>query len=712
MRETRFWRPGAGLAAAVGVFGLMAAPLMGQTTTRGEQAKEGTIIVGPVTPHGFDPDRGEVLQVDAFAVDLADIFRDLGPDAVMWYQHVLTLSNPWFEGRAPQVEGNRRAAEYLEWYMRRAGLEPAFPVYDADGNAVGDEWVSYRQPFNVRNTMQPRTVSGQIFAAAGREMQFGEDFTVFDVSGGRFEGPMTFVGYAIESGDDDYTSFDDDTDLTGRIAVAFRYEPLNAEGTSRWTDRRFTAVSNMQRKINALVERNAAGIIFVDPPGVQDAVTGLMPLGSQRLGPNRDIPIVQMTVEVAERLIGTAMPGETLMGLRTRADEGTVVANMQDRMRVTIGGGVTENMIATDNVGGVLRGRGDLADEWLIIGGHYDHVGYGYHGARPQNRGQLHPGADDNASGTAGVLIMMDRLTKMYAEADEDTPLRSVLFMGFTAEEMGLLGARHYVQNATLTLQQINAMINLDMIGRLRNDTIMLGGVGTANGFLEMITPHLKASGLTVHADPRGTGPSDHAPFFSAGLPVLFFFSGVHAIYHQPGDHGYTINPAGAIAILDCVTPIAWDLVTNEEMLVFTNPAQQRAAVDQQAAREELAAARARAEMARAQALAAQQQAQQQTQGPADDGARDMPSASLGIMPNYDHDQTGVQVDEVFPRTSAAEAGIQRGDLLLRWNDVELTDGQVLMDQLRGARVGDEVLITLRRGESTHRIRVILRGRG
>jgi len=456
------------------------------------------IIVGPVRAHSFQravPDDAGV-DVDPSKINLAALLEALGPDARQWYQHVMTLSNPFFEGRAPGTAGNRVAAEYIEFWFRRFGLEPAFPGSEAgtDADAVDasapDEalvesgadvtWTTYRQPFNPR-----------------------------------------------------------------------------------------------------------------------------------------------------------------------------------DR----------ENL-ATENVGGVLRGKGDLADEWIVIGAHYDHVGYGRPGASVEG-GTVYTGADDNASGTSGVLVLAERLCEAYAEAGDDADLRSILFMAFSAEEMGLLGAGHYVSHPTLDAEQIMLMINLDMIGRLRKDSLMVQGVGTAAGLLDRIRPHLLESGLTIYADPSGRGPSDHARFFGVGIPVLFMFTGVHDVYHRPGDQGYTINPQGAIRIINLVEDIAWDMATAGEALVFTQP-------------ETPAGGGRRA------------------------GGRGGNRVTLGILPKFGSDQPGVAIDRVFDDGPAAKAGLKPGDIIAAWNGDPIEGGRDLMTKLRDAESGDEVKLTIKRNDETLTLKVTL----
>jgi hypothetical protein len=617
------------------------------------------IVRGAVNPYGFQP-KDLTVAVDARTTNLRQLFEELGPDAIEWYQHVQTLSNPWFEGRAPGTGGHDRAVEYLEWWMERIGLEPAF-----------SESQSFRQPFELSGRERKAEVARLGFG--GQEFAAGRDFTVLAVSGeGEASAPLAFAGYAIKEGPDGYTSFAQSSadDVKGRVVLFFRYEPLDAEGQSKWGGRRLTPASAIGPKIRHLADLGAAAIVMVNAPGAKDAPPGLEDLRSSRFGEPVGVPVVQVTPEVADAWVKTLDPqGRDLATLRSLCDDGSLqtIALAADRP-VTVAAKVADGKVPAANVGGILRGRGPLADEWLVVGAHFDHVGYGLFGADPANRGQLHPGADDNASGTGALLVLARRLQEEYAAAPPDANFRSVLFLGFSAEESGLDGSRHWVKNPSLPADRITAMFNLDMMGRLRSDELNVGGIGSAEGFDAKLAPHFTASGLTIRADPNGRGPSDHANFYGAGVPVLFFFTGTHDLYHRPGDRAHTVNPAGALAVLDLVESISLDLVDDPERLKFTST----------------------------------------------DGGktpdRGYAGVRLGVMPGMAEDgEPGVLVENVSAETSAAEAGIRKGDVLLAWEGKELNGAGDMMARLREHQPGDRVKITLRRDGKEETVTVTLK---
>lgn len=636
------------------------------------QEGTGTIVEGTVDPYTWQPEKDSVI-VDAGTVDLKQLFDDLGENATEWYQHVQTLSGPFFQGRAPGSPGMDRAADYVEFWFERNGLKPAFP-----GESGNEEDQSFRQWMTVPGGRTRIEAAGM--AQGDQRFETGREFVVFGNSGsGKVEAPLAFAGYAIEEGPDGYTSFGDTGDLTGRIAVVFRYEPLDENGRSRFSRRKFSKHASIRPKLEAVAKRGAVGAILVNPPEALFGKPGLKKVSGDNMGEPLDIPVVQVTGQVAERILADMdSEGRDLAALRTIADEGrhgTIMfdADQTISLETTVSGGPAR----TANIGGVLAGRGDLADQWLIIGAHYDHVGMGTFGSMPGNRGRLHPGADDNASGTATVLLLSRTLRDLYADMPKDANLRNVLFLAFTAEESGLLGSRYFVEHPFLPANSINAMINLDMVGRLRSDTIAVGGFGSAEDFLEELRPTFIESGLTIHADPNPRGPSDHASFFGAGIPVLFLYTGTHEDYHAPGDHAWTTNPRGAAKIVDLIEGMTMHLVSDEDKLVFSNGRPTRVV------REE----------ARPEGGAPQQAAAGSGRGYA--------SVRLGVRPGMtDEAEPGVRVESVSSGTSAEKAGMQAGDFIIAWGGEDLTGIMDMVERLREHQPGDEVImVVIRDGE-------------
>jgi hypothetical protein len=628
----------------------------------------GHIVPGPATITGFAPVESPVTIVNAADVSLRQILEDLGPDATLWYQHVQTLANPFFEGRAPETRGAELAAEYIEFYFRLYGLEPAFADFS-----------SYRQAFvySTRSRFVDVKVHETAFSLNGETLKEGTDYVVFRNSGsGEVAGPLSFVGYGIARGPEGYSSFDEDTDLSGRIALLLRYAPLNEDGTPLWdadTNRRHAALA---RKMRAVARRGAEGIVLVSPPGRAEGPDGLEPIeGSGRFGPGLKIPVVQITPEVAGRILREADPeGRDLAAWRRLADAGRVTTtDLSDAVHVAVFTDVwrhrRQHELSGQNVGGVLRGSGSLADEWIVIGAHHDHVGVGASGGvMPPNRGKLHPGADDNASGTAGVLILARRLSEAYADAPRDAGLRSVLFITFDGEEMGLKGSTYFAGNPTIDLTKTSIMLNMDMIGRLRSRNLWVLGTATGDGLPELLWTHFQQSGLTVSVTEAGSGRSDESNFQKLGVPALHFFTGIHAEYTSPADQAWTVNPGGAAEVLDLMYEIALSVASRPEKLAYAEP----------------------------------------PTGPGRD--RGYAPVRLGIRPAMGEEvEFGVLVDEVYEGTSAAEGGLMPGDIMIGWDRAELESAGDLFQQLQLHDPGDVVRITVLREDERIELEVTLK---
>ena len=625
---------------------------------------KGELVEGKsVNPYTYSPDEIPADPNNPAETDLRVALTAMGPVAIEWYQHVQTLSNPFFEGRVPGSRGNDLAAEYVEFFMKQAGLEPAFTT-------AGDASVkSFRQPFELQGGA-PK-VETAVVSMSGHSLKRGDQFEVIGSSGsGDVTAPLVFAGYAIEAGQDGYTSFSEKDDFTGKIVIFLRYEPLDEGGRSLWSDRRFSGYAGMRPKLDALADRKPAALIMVNPPECKSGAKGLENTESSVFGSSYEFPIVQITQEQADVLVKSAdESGRSLMDMRRLADDGKIkTLALKPDVKVSINVAISEKGLAAQNVGGIIPGKGALASEWVILGSHYDHVGMGYFGAQPNNRGKLHPGADDNASGTSAMLCLTKKLKDYMGSKEAPENCRSILLMAFTAEEMGLDGSREYVKHPTIPADKIAAMLNMDMVGRLSGDRLAMSGTGTAEGFTDLIRPAVVASGLTVDADATGSGPSDHASFYAAGIPVLFLFTRTHPEYHTPLDQGFTVNPYGASKVIALAEGLIKILVTTPTKPVF--------------------------------------QSTDSTGG----ASRGYAKVRLGISPGQGkRKDPGLLIEAVTAQTSAADAGLKKGDVILKWDDQPMSDSGELMAMLREKNPGDVVTLLIKRDGSEQDVKVTLK---
>lgn len=294
------------------------------------------------------------------------------------------------------------------------------------------------------------------------------------------------------------------------------------------------------------------------------------------------------------------------------------------------------------------------APKTIVIGAHYDHLGKDGRGASMEKKpkGKIHNGADDNASGTAGVL----ELARYYTQNDLTEPV-NFLFMCFSAEEAGLIGSKHFVRNPTISISTLHAMINMDMIGRLSDTSqkLMIYGVGTGDIFVETLK-RINAGRFTLVMDSSGIGPSDQTSFYLAKVPVLHFFTGQHTDYHRASDDARKINYAGECKVLSYIADVINEIANRPVRFA-------------------------------------------ETAAPA--GNKVSFKVTLGIMPDYAHQGKGIKIDAVHKDRPAHTAGIQAGDLILRLGDYDTLTMQDYMAALAKFNKGDTTTATIQRGNKT-----------
>jgi hypothetical protein len=470
------------------------------------------------------------------------VFRAADPDAQRFHEHVQVLASPWMAGRLPGTRGMELASEYMEWNFRRTGLEPGYTAEDGTR--------SYRQPFRLggKKTFEDAVLAAT--PAGGAEVTFARDTDWKPTSlgeGGASEGELVFVGYGIDDGPDGYVTFAEGDDLSGRIAMVLRFEPMDENGKSRWATDGWSSRSGFAGKLRNVANRKPAAILVVNTPGADDPRTGSLDFGGQRIV--EGVPVFALTADAADRLVRMSDPNRGILDLRKAADAAgglTPLPGPKMRLAVT----VQETPVIAENVVGVLPGRGSLKDEVIVIGGHLDHLGMGDFGSRSGEKA-LHPGADDNASGSAGVMMLGDSLKAAYDKEDPATPLRTIVFVGFSAEESGLNGSEHYVKKPIFPIDRTVLMFNYDMIGRIEGERLSVSGAGTGIGMEEWAKGHYErreaVDGLKVIPGRGSGGGSDHASFLAAGVPVLFaIIADFHAARHRRQDQFRERREGGA----------------------------------------------------------------------------------------------------------------------------------------------------------------------
>ncbi len=294
-------------------------------------------------------------------------------------------------------------------------------------------------------------------------------------------------------------------------------------------------------------------------------------------------------------------------------------------------------------------------NEYVIIGAHYDHLGRGdSNSLAPSQIGQIHPGADDNASGTAGVLELARLFAPLKGQLD-----RGILFMSFSGEELGLLGSAYWVKNPTMPLDKCVAMINMDMIGRIRDNKIFVGGVGTGSTFKSILELAQKKTDFKVEYSPGGYSASDHTSFVARKIPVLFFFSGLHADYHKPSDTWDKINAPSAAQMLNMVADVMLQLADAPQPPAFVTVAEDK------------------------------------PMGGLSGGGGYGPY--FGSIPDFAEVKDGVRFSDVRPGSPAAKAGLKAGDILVQFDGKPIHNLYDFTDALRRSKIGQVVEVKVLR---------------
>ncbi len=610
-------------------------------------------------------DENSVQSVEGSPI--ADVLSRMPEDVRTFDVHISTLASPYMQGRVPGSDGAERAKDYIEYHFREAGLTPAFE--DADGNT----FASYRQPFPLSGTW---TVEREAMSASmGNqriELEAEEDFMLTGMGqNGTVSGEAVFVGYGMDDGPDGYNNFEGVDSLEGKIAVLFRFEPMDEDGNSQWNEGRrgWSGRAAFRNKVGNVAERGPAGIVIINPPGASD--NRAERLARFQGGAQADVPVMMMSHDAGDRLMQAMGSDMTMLDLRRHADSDASAKELG--FELELDGLAERKSLMAENVGGVIKGVGDLADEWIVVGAHLDHLGMGYFGSR-SGPGELHPGADDNASGTAALLLLADRLGRRL-EGD-DRPRRSILIMGFDAEESGLNGSAYYTRNPIAPAEDHVLMCNWDMIGRVSNERLLLAGGFTGEGLSEFIEPYFADSGLEIVVPETMSGASDHTPFYRAGIPVLFsIIADFHADYHTPADTVWKINRVGAVKTVHLYENIVADASVRPERFRFVSPEEQR------------------------------------RQREAAEANQPAVSVYVGVVVDNDAEGDGVVLAEISEDSPAARAGLQAGDRLVRWDGQKLTDANAWRQLLARHSADDTVNIGVKRGDEEVTLEITLAGR-
>lgn len=563
------------------------------------------------------------------------------------------------EGRGPGTAGLEDAANYIAGYFRGLGLSP-LPGHD-----------SYSQPFTSTSIIG--IDESTHLMVGGKRFGAGDVMPLAFSAEKAFAGQVVFVGYGIsgapkQSGEvyDDYAG----VNVAGKVALALRFEPHDAQGQSRLDPQRWSEHAWLEKKARVASDHGAAALLIVHAP-MHHGSESLDFEATQRLGPPLDIPVLHVRQELAERLLRLAR-AKDLRTYQKHIDESfSPVSFMLRRVRAEGSVAAKRETYELKNVMAFLPGKGPRSKQYIVVGAHYDHLGRGGPGSLAHRSSEIHNGADDNASGTAAMMEIA-RLLKHAGPLD-----RSVLFVAFSGEEKGLLGSRYWVEHSPVPLKSVAAMVNLDMVGRLREQRLLIGGEATSAVFSDILQRADAESPIELERlamFDNGMAPSDNTSFALRRIPVLFLWTGVHDDYHRPSDDAEKINYDGL-----------------QQIAHFT--------------------ARVTAELASARTIEFSHQVQGPTTAPSKRSTSDG-GASLGIVPDYEEQTArGVRISGTTPGSPADQAGLLPGDVITGLGEREIANIYDLTEALNSAEAGQSADVRIGRDGKAVVLKVTLGAR-
>ncbi|HXB73367.1 MAG TPA: M28 family peptidase [Candidatus Acidoferrales bacterium] len=580
-------------------------------------------------------------------------------DPVSYLNDIKFLASPELRGRVTGSPELEKAAAFIAAKYRGFGLKPV-------------EGTHYYQPFPVTTGAQLGHSNRFHFTENGRAtaLHFPEDFIPFNFSHtGKLAGTVVFAGYGITAPEynyDDYAGID----VKGKIVMVLRHEPQESDEKSVFDGKSLTPHAQFTSKATNAKIHGAIGVILINDLANHHGEADTLEKFGISAGPvDAGIPFVQVKADRVAGWFTDAGKNPATIAEGIDKDLKPQSFAFPDSVRVEANLDIQRAVKTVNNVIAYIPGE---TDEYLIVGAHYDHLGLGgQFSLAPSLTGTVHPGADDNASGTAGVI----ELARWYATQPKQK--RGILFLSFAGEEQGLLGSAYYAGHPKLPLEKAVAMINMDMIGRIRDAKVYVGGAAsgsTLRPLLEQISPNYSLK-LDFAGTGASDGSSDHTSFQAKQVPILFFFSGLHGDYHKPSDTWDKIDTADAATLLQLVADVADHLRDAPERPKFVRVAPASGHGDSSV-------------------------------GPV--GGNSGYGPNFGSVPDFAEGINGVKFADVREGSPAAKAGFKAGDILVEFDGKPIQNLYDFTYALRSKKAGDTVKVKVLRGGAPVEAQVLL----
>ena len=550
-------------------------------------------------------------------------------------EHIKYLASDELKGRYPGTPESKMAQDYI---INQYKLNNLSPIDEND----------YLQKFDFVNAVE--TGANNNFSVNDTDYVLFQDFTplAFSATGDFAESKSVFVGFGFSINDSIQWNDYEGVSVVDKWAIILRGGPDDDNQNSK-----FISHLPLRKKVLLAQDNNARGVLFVSQ--YSDEEDELLPLKYDNSFSGAGVPVLHITQSVAEKLFS-----KSTIDLKTTL--GLLKSNMRPNsfaipdVLISANIDLVKTTSEAANIVAIIPGNDPvLKNEYIVIGAHYDHLGMGGtgSGSRAPDNLAIHNGADDNASGTAGIIEIGEKLLSIQPKLK-----RSIIILNFDAEERGTLGSKYFTNNPLINLENVIAMLNLDMIGHLEESRLTIGGTGTSPTFEGLLNDINKIYELNLKLSPEGFGPSDHASFYIQDIPVLFFFTGTHDDYHKPTDDFPLINLAGEKTVANFVFDIIRSLDDMEERPAFTEA------------------------------------------GPKES---QMPSrrfkVTFGVIPAHGSQAEGMEIDGVSKDGPADIAGMQKGDIITAIDGKDIKSIYDYMYRLGELKKDSSVPITVLRGE-------------
>jgi hypothetical protein len=629
------------------------------------------------------------------------------------------LASDDLEGRGIGTKGLDLAADYLAEQFAALGLKTA--LYD--GKPFQTFAMTTGAKLGEPNELAWVGPPGEDGQPTRVVLKLEEDFTPMAFGGsGELNVPLVFAGYGITAKEADYDDYAG-IDVKDKAVILLRHEPEQDNPHSAFDGTKHSQHAPFVRKISNAYEHGAAAVIFctdefeinnnverrekrlmeaIDDLGhlqaefkakgkhtraeleahrakVLDLAESIQER-SKRLeaeydpilkfsmggdgGESRDFPVLHCSRKALDQVLKAALDTD-LATLEREIDNGPKPQSRElPGWNAEMNVHVERTEAEVKNVVAVLEGEGPHAEETIVVGAHYDHLGQGGEGSLAPGVEEIHNGADDNASGAAALIEVARQIA-----AQGPLP-RRIVFIAFTGEERGLIGSARYVREPLVPLEKTVAMLNMDMVGRLDDDKLIVQGASTADSFDALLDQLNERYGFKLTKQAGGYGPSDHASFYAKQIPSMHFFTGTHGDYHRPSDDAEKINAPGMKRVADLVAEMTIDLAKADDA-----PKYQEAEGGHPAA-------------------------------PGGGGGGDRPY--FGSIPDFSQDRPGYALTGVSKDGPAEKAGLKAGDIIVQVGDSKIGNLEDFDSALRKFKAGDKVPVRVERESETLTFEVVL----